>query len=442
MYSSSQQLFESAQHKFMLLCAGVWAAALFAWRYVAFIVGGTVVAIVDLFTLYTQRDGHHYALQTSKRSSASDHYVQQQSTTVVCFAPNSTRAARFDITNGRFVVRDALRSELMFCDGHRRPPVAVVTGGTIGGIGYSTCVHLMLAGVDVIAVCKTAAEGEACVRRALLDVSSLAQYTKSTSSRRPGSISCATTDLSDAAAVKRLGLRLVHNEPQLRMLVCNAGYMAPPAQLSALGHEMQMATHVVGHGVLIQTILNERQRAGATTPLRIVIVASAAAVGGKIPHTIPTYTSLGELEATYDRFQCYRDAKLCNVAMCHAWSRRLRRAANSAVTINSLHPGPIWSQVVSNSKLPIPQLLDWSISSRVFRMSPHAAGLYVSDLCLHRDYDNVSGHYFRMGVDMTARGGTSSSLWSAGTPSPPESCDDEKSESLLRCIDDIWQRVG
>lgn len=426
-----------------------WHSLLYAFRYACFVTCGTIVAVVDLWILIGGMWGgkrHCYIGRDEGGGGGAP------SMCAVAFHPSSTRRSKFVFHDARFVVHRELLSRRMWSsvDAAQRP-VAVVTGCTVGGIGWSTALHLMLAGVDVVMVCKEGWKAAEAMNEARTSIALHCRKAYALAVRSGvGAMRVLTADVGDVDAMVALGHRLVSSEPNLRIVVANAGYMACPARLTSSGFEEQMGTHVIGHGSLLLSILDAwgrllsspSNRRSAPPPLRIVVVSSAAAVGGSIPHSLTRHDSVEAMSRGYDRFQGYRDAKLTEAALALALARRVQQDARlrPSVTVNTLHPGPIWSNVVPNSKLELQQLLDWSVSSSIFRMSPHASGLFVVDLCVHEAYDHVSGHYFRMGVDMTAYyGGHTNwdSVWSPGLPTPRETSNIVKGEQLLKNIEDV-----
>lgn len=431
----------------------------YACRYTYFVSCGTAVAIIDLWVLGTYRSRHRYV------GGPGGAVEQQQptnrvTTCAVTFHPQSTRRSRFQYSDATFVVHAHVISKRLFSSvqaGQR--PVALVTGCSVGGIGWSTAVHLMIAGVDAVLLCRDGRKAADAMNAARAAVSSHFKQDYTVAVRGgAGSMRVVTADVGDVESMTALGSSLIATEPNLRIVVANAGYMACPADLTPSHLEVQMGTHVAGHGALLLALVDAWRDASQggppqklrDRPLRVVVVSSAAAVGGHIPASFTAYRDVEALVASgYDRFQAYRDAKLSEAALAIALSRRIQRdnTLRSSLTVNVLHPGPIWSQVVPNSKLELPWLMDWSVSSNIFRMSPHASGLFVADLCLHKDFDAVSGHYFRMGADMTTHYGGSdvpqnwNTVWSAGVPSPHEAANVVKGEGLLRSVEALVKRA-
>lgn len=449
----------------------IWKSILYALNYIYFVSCGTAVAIVDLWVLGTYSSRHRYVGSPSNNVSA----TPATSTCVVTFHPKSTRRSRFAYADAIFVVhRNLISRRLLASVGQGQRPVALVTGCSVGGIGWSAAVHLLISGFDVVMLCREGKKAADAMNAARTAVGAHYQQDYTLAARSgAGSMRVVTADVGDVEAMAALGSSLVATEPNLRVVVANAGYMACPAGLTPTGLELQMGTHVAGHGALLLSLVEEwrgvlldrtpqrhqQQQQRRDTPLRIVVVSSAAAVGGVIPPVLQQYHSVQDLSTSYDRFQAYRDAKLSEAALAIALSRRIQRDAilRTSVTVNTLHPGPIWSHVVPNSQLQLPWLMDWSVSSHIFRMSPHASGLFVADLCLHEDFDAVTGHYFRMGVDMTAHyadvgvvGAGSShgdgtprnwnTVWSPGLPSPIEASHATKGEALLRSVEGLMKR--
>jgi len=188
----------------------------------------------------------------------------------------------------------------------------MVTGAS-DGLGLATTAALTDAGARVVMACRSGDKGERA-RRGL---------------RRSSAAGVALVDLSDLASVLAFAERILDAEPQLDLLINNAGVMTPPAALSPDGVELQWATNHLGHfaltGLLHELLL-------ATPGSRIVAVSSLAATSGDLDRSDPT-----SLDG-YRRMARYADSKLANLVFAVELDRRLRRRPASTIAV-AAHPG-------------------------------------------------------------------------------------------------------
>ncbi len=78
-------------------------------------------------------------------------------------------------------------------------------------------------------------------------------------------------DVSDLSDVRAFAARLAADEPRLDVLVNNAGVLPAERALSADGHELALATNVLGPFLLTNLLLG---RLTASAPARVVNVSS------------------------------------------------------------------------------------------------------------------------------------------------------------------------
>ncbi len=108
----------------------------------------------------------------------------------------------------------------------------VVTGCSLGGIGYHTALELARRNARVVLAGRTAAklaEAEAGIRGEVPHAQ----------------LSPLEVDLADLASVRRAGAH-AHTIGPIDVLVNNAGVMAPPYSRTVDGFELQMATNHFG----------------------------------------------------------------------------------------------------------------------------------------------------------------------------------------------------
>ncbi len=193
----------------------------------------------------------------------------------------------------------------------------VVTGGS-GGLGEAAVTGLARLGAEVHLVGRKADRlHDAAVRvRDLVPGASLHEEV------------CDVSDLDD---VRRYAGRIRDEVGTLHGLVHDAGVMPPERSTSAQGHELTLATHVLGPLLLTELL---RPALTASADSRVVWVSS----GGM--YTAPLDDSIvGDLqyrEGTYDGVRAYARTKRLQVVVADLLARRYRE---EPTTVHSMHPG-------------------------------------------------------------------------------------------------------
>ena len=190
--------------------------------------------------------------------------------------------------------------------------VALVTGAN-SGIGFETSLALALRGATVWMLCRDPGRGE----------HALQELRRRSGSRR---VHLALLDVSDLGAVREFvaGFRAAHVD----VLVHNAGVLPDVRIESADGHELTLATHVLGPWLLTQAL---RSRLLASQDARVVIVSS----GGMYTQRL----SLEDCEwrgRPYDGVAAYAQTKRMQVVMARLLAGDFPA---DRVTVSAMHPG-------------------------------------------------------------------------------------------------------
>lgn len=208
--------------------------------------------------------------------------------------------------------------------------VAIVTGPTIKGIGYESCVEMAKKGAHVILAGRSKSKGDAAVAALKERVpTAKAEFM--------------TLDLGSLKSVKEFADAYLQKGLPLHILLNNAGVMANPFTLTTDGIESQFGTNHIGHFLLTKLLLPKLE---ASAPSRIVSVSSAAAF---IPEGFLPLAPFGtgavnwtdiyaDHASRYEPWAAYGRSKLANVLFASALDRRL---AGKKVYSNSCHPGGI-----------------------------------------------------------------------------------------------------
>jgi dehydrogenase/reductase SDR family protein 12 len=138
-------------------------------------------------------------------------------------------------------------------------------------------------------------------------------------------------DLSLQAEIRLLARDLNRHEPNIHVLINNAGALFEKRQETAEGIECCLAVNLVCP-FLLTTLLMDKLKASA--PGRIINVSS----GGMYTQRLPV-TDLGYEKKPYDGKKAYARAKRGLVVLTRVWSEKLR---HSAVVVHAMHPG--WTE--------------------------------------------------------------------------------------------------
>jgi NAD(P)-dependent dehydrogenase (short-subunit alcohol dehydrogenase family) len=184
-------------------------------------------------------------------------------------------------------------------------------------------------------------------------------------------------DLSLLADMKRVGGELAR-EPQIDVLVNNAGALFNKRQETVDGLEMTFALNHMAYFVITNLLLG-KLKAGA----RIVTVASNAHRGAKL--------DFDDLQSrrNYVGFPVYSRSKLCNILFNRELARRI---SGSGVTANALHPGFVATRFGDNSGGLMRTVL--KVAKPIGAISPEEGAQTIIYLASSPAVEDVSGVYF------------------------------------------------
>jgi retinol dehydrogenase-12 len=191
-------------------------------------------------------------------------------------------------------------------------------------------------------------------------------------------------DLSRMADVRRLARTVAETEPQLDVLVNNAGGIFANRQESADGIEMTLALNHLGYFLLTLEVMDLLRAAPAA---RVVNVASLAHVGATLD-----FDDL-EFRRGYHARNAYRRSKLCNILFTRALARRLE---GSRIATNALHPGFVRTAFGGHGN---PFYFRWAVRALMLAMAigvEEGARTSVM-LATAPELAGVSGRYFSQG---------------------------------------------
>lgn len=209
---------------------------------------------------------------------------------------------------------------------------AVVTGPSLGGLGFHTALELGRCGARVVLAGRTPAKLDAAAEAIAAEV--------------PGAaVDTLVVDLSDLASVRAAGQAAGELGP-IHHLVNNAGIMASPFHRTVDGLESQMATNHFGPFLLTGLLLDQLVASGEG---RVVTLSSQM-------HRVARSAPLGDPRARrrYRRWRVYSQTKLANLLFTFELDRRLRRAGLPVIAL-AAHPGLAGTHLAVNGQLGSPE---------------------------------------------------------------------------------------
>lgn len=245
---------------------------------------------------------------------------------------------------------------------------ALVTGVT-AGIGLETMRVLALRGARVLAAGRTREKAAAAI-------ANLSGVRKDLITP----YACNQERLADVAAFAD-EIRAL-NAP-LDIVVANAGIVGKWRRETIDGLEKTFVVNHLASFVLVNRLL---PRVTATPSSRIVIVSSNA--HKRAPAAGIEFDNLSA-ERGYFFMKQYGQTKLAN----HLFTRSLaRRLAGTATTVNSLHPGRVYTNIFHNLPLPLRMAIDVVAKRQMKDVSTGASTMCY--LAAHPEVKDITGRYF------------------------------------------------
>ncbi len=188
----------------------------------------------------------------------------------------------------------------------------VVTGAT-SGLGRAAAERLSALGARVVLVGRSPSKLTA-VREELAGL--------------PGETVAYTGDLSEMKSVRRVADEILAGEPEIHVLINNAGALFPERGESSEGIELTLATNLLGHFLLTNLLIPRLEQ---SAPARIINVSS----GGMYTQRL----RVRDLQSTRGDFKgsiAYARTKRGQVVLTELWSERL---ADRGIVVHAMHPG-------------------------------------------------------------------------------------------------------
>ncbi len=246
-----------------------------------------------------------------------------------------------------------------------RGRTCVITGANTG-IGKAAAEALSALGAHVIMICRNRERGE----RAKKDIVRAAA-----DGGQAGAVELFIADLSSQAEVRGVARDVLALHPRIDVLINNAGVALNNRELTVDGIERTFAVNYLAYFMLAHLLLPGLR---AAENARIINVASGAHARGRIE-----FDNL-QGERSYSNWQMYSSSKLEDVMFTFTLARRL---AGSGITVNTLHPGVVATEIWR-------QIAIVRIISGWFMLSPEKGARTTVYLAASPDMEGVTGKYF------------------------------------------------
>ncbi len=205
---------------------------------------------------------------------------------------------------------------------------ALVTGCTVGGLGFHVALELARRGGRVVLAGRSSDKLAAAATAIREQVAS-------------AELDDVVVDVADLTSV-RLAASQARAVGPIHTLVNNAGVMATPYARTSDGFEQQLATNHLGPFLLTGLLLPQLVESGEG---RVVAVSSQM---HRLARSAPTGDPRGQ-EGRYSRWPAYAATKLANLLFTFELERRLR-AADLPVIATAAHPGYAGTHLVANGR--------------------------------------------------------------------------------------------
>ncbi|MEM6344758.1 MAG: SDR family oxidoreductase [Bacteroidota bacterium] len=238
----------------------------------------------------------------------------------------------------------------------------LITGAT-SGIGKAAALQLAKQGHKILFNSRNPMRGEK-VRDELISASGNDQ------------IFTLPADLASFQQIKAFAEGVQKKMPTIDVLINNAGMFASEVRLTEDEFEEMLAVNHLAPFLLTGLLLDNLKQ---STAARIINVSSAAHRNGNV------YFDDMNGEKEFKPFRRYGDTKLMNILFTRHLAKRL---AETSITVNSLHPGVVSTNVAREFPAWARKLFEW------LSMSPEKGARTTVYLATQAEGGEVSGEYF------------------------------------------------
>ena len=197
--------------------------------------------------------------------------------------------------------------------------VVLITGGNTG-IGKETALGLAVRGARVYLACRDMKKGQLALNE-IREISGNKE------------VFLKKLDLASCVSIRAFVDDFLAMEERLHILILNAGVMFTPYRKTEEGFEFQFGVNHLGHFLLTHLCLD---RIKESAPSRIIVVSSLAHYPGSLDFKDMQWTK------RYNAYLSYCRSKLANVMFARELAKRV---SESGVTVCSLHPGTVYTEI-------------------------------------------------------------------------------------------------
>lgn len=243
----------------------------------------------------------------------------------------------------------------------------LITGGN-AGIGLATAIALAKQGANIYIVSRSNDKAQQAVKQIIEQSGN-------------NHIHYFTANLSSQKSIRQLTRQIKTQLSVVDVLINNAGGVFPEYQLSEDGLEMTIATNHFAYFLLTNLLLDLIKKSDYA---RIINVASDSHYSGKID-----FDSFCN-KKPYRISKAYAQSKLANVLFTNRLAALL---SNSHITVNSLHPGVVKTNI-GNKNVQWYASLAWSLFSGWRGVTVEEGAQTSIYLASSPHVKGISGKYF------------------------------------------------
>lgn len=267
-----------------------------------------------------------------------------------------------------FVIKRYYKSTIGVCRSQRQlnGKTAIVTGANTG-IGKETALDLASRGAKVILACRNMKQGKIACNEIIAR------------SNNPN-VEVRYLDLTSLATVRQFATDIIKTETHLEILVNNAGAGGLGRKNTVDNLQIGMQVNHFGPFLLTCLLVGLLKK---SAPSRIIMVSS-------LMHKLANF-DLDNLnsEKWFNDIQVYNCSKLANILVANELSRKLN---GTDVTVNSLHPGVVATDIYRKLPWLIRPIADFFVSF-FFKSAQEGAQTSIY-LAVSDEVEGVSGRYF------------------------------------------------
>nr|XP_022293543.1 dehydrogenase/reductase SDR family member on chromosome X-like [Crassostrea virginica]XP_022293561.1 dehydrogenase/reductase SDR family member on chromosome X-like [Crassostrea virginica] len=216
--------------------------------------------------------------------------------------------------------------------------VVLITGGNTG-IGYETAKWIAMMGARVIIACRSEERAKKAIEKMQEEFEGeKSKSTPGVCSRETLAVEFMKLDLTSLKSVESFVESFKAKESKLHILLCNAGIAIHEQEYTEDGFEIMFQVNYLGHFLLVTKLLPIMLDSGEDC--RVILVSSGA-------HQAASF-DLGKAQGkhhtkeSFKRLLYYGNSKLYQIMQMYSLNRRLN---TTNVTVNSLHPGIVETEI-------------------------------------------------------------------------------------------------